>query len=188
MGDRLALSCDLGCRRALEHLSSRSYCSTQTWLPWGSKEVGFSMNRRHRTRRIAALAACAGITATMAVFGGAPAALAAENTDTCTTIYGSGSSFQKIAQGAQEGFANKTTLSASYLAGVTKVTVSNGAVYAAKNKIVLGVKTANEETVEVTSVTGNELTLKAATTKEHTSGDVVAIALSGVFLNHWAGT
>jgi hypothetical protein len=124
----------------------------------------------------------------MAVFGGAPAALAAENTDTCTTIYGSGSSFQKIAQGAQEGFANKTTLTESYLVGVTKVTVSNGAVYAAKNKIVLGVKTVNEETVEITSIVGNELTLKAATTKEHTAGDVVAIALSGVFLNHWAGT
>jgi ABC-type phosphate transport system substrate-binding protein len=145
------------------------------------------MNRRHRARRLTALAACVGTSAALAVLGSASAAFA-ENTDTCTTIYGAGSSLQKVAQGNQGGFSNETSITESVAAGVTRIKVSNASVYSAGTKVAISVGTANVEEIKIVSFEGNTLVLETATTKSHSAGDVVGIKLTGVFLNDWAGT
>lgn len=81
-----------------------------------------------------------------------------------------------------------TTLAANASAGVTSVTIRNGqdntnpaaAQLAAGQQLVLGQNTANQETVTIASVGATSpgwtiavLTLTAATTKAHTTNDVV---------------
>ncbi|HST55757.1 MAG TPA: hypothetical protein VLJ42_07665 [Solirubrobacteraceae bacterium] len=60
------------------------------------------MSRHHKARRLSVLTACVGATAVLGAFAGVSPALATP-TDNCTTIYGAGSSLQKIAQGSQDG-------------------------------------------------------------------------------------